>query len=863
MVIDFSIVMRALIWLRQDLRDAVRSLRRTRTVTVAAIATLALGIGATTAIFSLVEAVLLRRLSVAAPDRLYFIAHGVGDTLSTASHYPWFERIQAVDGIFDGVTAYNIRELRVWSPEGVERLVGQYVSGNYHTVVGAPLQVGRGFSSEDDRVVTPIAVISDGYWSRRFGRSPDVLGKTLAVAGHSVTIVGVTAAGFVGMQPGRQVDITLPISLRVQDDPEFLTRIDTWTSMPLVARLKQDVAIVEARSTVAAAYLSYMALPPNQPFSRAAGGQLREATLQAAAQGSDALRRRYRTPLRALMAMVAVVLLITCANVASLLLMRAPARAREIAIRMSLGASRKRVVCQLLTESGLLAVCGGALGLLLAAWGTEFVSWLFRTALNPVVIDLQPDARVLAFALVISLLTGLAFGVAPAWRATGTDLAQALKPGEAAWRGGRRRLGHHALVGAQIAMCFVLVFGAGLFGRTLQNLHNVETGFRKDSVVVFALDVLDSAFDAKRLAPLCSDVIARMLARPDVRSGSCSTMSPVATNTEGRAVTVPGSGREPRNTPVVYANSIDAGYFRTLGIDVIRGRAITDQDTAASTRVGVLSEGMARYFFGEADPLGRTFSFGVEGDRPADHDRRNGPRRAPAVARVPTVHGLHAACAARRAREGAGCGDQDLGPDHGCRVDSAGRAPGVDPRPGGVLREEHGRTVRRVARGRTSSDHAVGVVRAAGAGSGLHRSLRCHVVRRSPPRAGHRNQAGAGRQPVTDPRSGPSPFGPPDDRWYRARRGHGHRGLSFGVELPVRRSAGRSRHIDICDRCSGCDVTHRGLPASSTRRASRPLRHAADGVAESADSSAIVGRQVVRLLVTMFMRYAATAGQNR
>ena len=602
--------MRALIWLRQDLRDAVRSLRRTRSVTVAAIATLALGIGATTAIFSLVEAVLLRRLSVAAPDRLYFIAHGVGDTLSTASHYPWFERIQAVDGIFDGVAAYNIRELRVWSPDGVERLVGQYVSGNYHTVVGAPLHVGRGFSSEDDRVVTPIAVISDGYWSRRFGRSPDVLGKTLAVAGHSVTIVGVTAAGFVGMQPGRQIDITLPISLRIQDDPEFLTRIDTWTSMPLVARLKPDVDIVEARSTVAAAYRSYMALPPNQPFSRAAGGQLREATLQAAAQGSDALRRRYRTPLRALMAMVAVVLLITCANVASLLLMRAPARARELAIRMSLGASRNRVVCQLLTESGLLAVCGGALGLLLASWGTEFVSWLFRTALNPVVIDLQPDARVLAFALVISLLTGLAFGVAPAWRATGTDLAQALKPGEAAWRGGRRRLGHHALVGAQIAMCFVLVFGAGLFGRTLQNLHNVETGFRKDSVVVFALDILDSAFDAQRLAPLCSDVIARMLARPDVRSGSCSTMSPVATNTEGRAVTVPGSGREPRNTPVVYANSIDAGYFRTLGIDVIRGRAITDQDTATSNRVGVLSEGMARYFFGEADPLGRTFSFG-------------------------------------------------------------------------------------------------------------------------------------------------------------------------------------------------------------------------------------------------------------
>ena len=171
MVIDSGTGMRVLTWLRQDVRDALRSLRRTRTLTFAAIATLALGIGATTAIFSLVEAVLLRRLPVAAPDRLYFITHGANDILSTASHYPWFERIKQIEGIFDGVAAYNIRDFKVSSSDGVERIVGQYVSGNYHAVIGAPLQLGRGFSAEDDRMLTPIAVISHGYWSRRFGRS--------------------------------------------------------------------------------------------------------------------------------------------------------------------------------------------------------------------------------------------------------------------------------------------------------------------------------------------------------------------------------------------------------------------------------------------------------------------------------------------------------------------------------------------------------------------------------------------------------------------------------------------------------------------------------------------------------------------
>src|SRR5687768_7086964 len=372
------------LWL--DLRYALRSLRRTPTVTAAAIVTLALGIGAVTTVFSMFQAVLLRKLAVRAPEQLYFVAHRAGDNSSTSSNYPWYERVAQHTDVFAGVTAYNVRDLKVSSAQGVETVPGQYASGNYHSVIGAPFALGRGFTSENDRTFTPIAVISYDYWTRRFGRDPNVLGTTVTVGGHQVTIVGVTARGFNGMQPGGSLDITLPLSIRVQDDPEFVSRTDTWTSMPLIVRLRDGVELARAQSAIASTYRSHMSLPANVNFSQTRG-QLREGVLQPAARGADRLRRAYETPLQVLLGMVGVVLLIACVNFANLLLTRAPARAREVAVRMSIGASRRRVAAELLTESTLLAVGGGALGILLAAWGTELVSKLFRTGLRPIVID--------------------------------------------------------------------------------------------------------------------------------------------------------------------------------------------------------------------------------------------------------------------------------------------------------------------------------------------------------------------------------------------------------------------------------------------------------------------------------------------
>ena len=602
-------------WLQQDLRSAARGLKRTPVLTFALIATLALAIGANTAVFSIVQAVLLRALPVTTPSQLYFVAHGVTEPLSTSSHYPWFERVSRQTDVFSGVAAYHVRDFKVASGRGIERVVGQYVSGTYHAVVGVPFHLGRGFSREHDRAFNPIAVISDGYWAARFGRGEDVIGRTLTVGGHAVTIVGVTAAGFHGMVPGQQIDVTLPLSMRVQDDPEFLAQTDTWTSMPLVVRLASGVDPSQARAVIASVYRDYMMLPDNQRYSRTADGQLRTATLLPAAQGSDRMRRTYDTPLRVLMGMVGLILLIACVNVANLLLMRAPVRAREVALRMALGASRPQVIRQLLTESVLLACCGGALGLLLAAWGTRFVSLLFGTSQRPILMDLQPDSGVLLFAAAVSVVTGVIFGLAPAWRTVQIDLAPTLQgarvPSAAYGRSGR-----HVLVVVQIVISLVLLFGAGLLAATLDNLRHVDGGFRTDSVVLFELDARDTMFPRARLPGLCDSVLDRVRAHPGVAAASCSTMSPVATNSEGRSVTVPGfTSASP--SPIVYANSIDAGYFDTLDVALVRGRGVSAHDTATSNRVAVLSESMARYYFGDADPIGRTFTFGrAEGATP-------------------------------------------------------------------------------------------------------------------------------------------------------------------------------------------------------------------------------------------------------
>jgi predicted permease len=622
------------IW--QDVRSAARSLRHSPGFAAAAVGTLTLGIGANTTIFSLAEAVLLRTLPVTAPGELFFVAHRDGDDVGTAANFPWYERVQRRTGAFAGVTTYTIRDFKVDTGDGLDQVVGQYAAGNYHAVVGVPIALGRGFSSEPDRppASSPIAVISDAYWARRFGRSPDVIGRTLVIGGRPVTIVGVTAPGFEGLQPGRSIAVTLPLSLRLETDPEYVSASDSWYNMPIVVRLNTGGSAAAAESLLRADFREHMS-QEGIGFGRGSDGQLqRVATLLPAARGVDRLRREYERPLQLFAGMVAVVLLIACVNVANLLLARGTARARELAIRLAIGASRRRVIRQLLVESILLALTAGLLGYLLAGWGARFITAVLRTGQNPTVIDAQHDASVLIFSIALATITGLTFGLVPAFRATKLDLTPALRAGaHGAVRG--RFGGRKTLVAAQVALSVVLVFGAALLVRTLQNLHTVEGGFDRRDVVLFALDSLDTSFPRERMAPLCADVLDRVRARPGVSSASCSTMSPVDTMSQ----TIPISHPQPPpgpNAGDVYSNRITPQYFQTFGIAVVRGRLFTDRDAADSPRVAIVNETFARHFFPRGDALGQTVAFfravvlpativGIVRD--AKHDLRGAPPR--------------------------------------------------------------------------------------------------------------------------------------------------------------------------------------------------------------------------------------------
>ena len=600
-----------------DLRYAIRQLRQSPAFTVVAVVSLALGIGANTAIFSLLDAVLFRTLPVKNPQELYYLAHGSGPQVQTSSNYPLFERYKELD-IFSGVTASIGQSFKVATADGVELVTGQFVSGNYHAVLGVPIAIGRGFSSEPDRDLgrTPVAVISDSYWNRRFGRSPDVIGKALTVRGRPVTIVGVTAPGFHGLVAGSRagIDITLPISVRALDDSRFLDDHGGWMPLVLVGRLKPGISESQALSATDAAFQRYMQEPEQQWIRASLATEFtdlfRSAALLPANRGSDGLRSQYTGRLGVLMAMVGIVLLIACANLANLMLARAAARARELAVRMSIGAGRLRLVRQLLTESLLVSLCGAGLGLLVANWSSDAILSLFSTGQNPIQLDVTLNSRVLLFTTIISLLTGIGSGLLPAIRATRVDVTSALKVSERLVDRGRRSATRNALVVAQVALCVMVIAAAGLLVRSLRNLQTLEAGFERENVVLFNLDARGPELSLIRRARFYSDLLDRLHELPGVQSAAYSTRSPVDFSSGTRRLFVPGVDAEGLHG--VSTNVVTPEYFQVFGMGLIRGRAFTDQDRAGTAKVAIVSDSTARFYFGQSDPLGRTLRLGDE-----------------------------------------------------------------------------------------------------------------------------------------------------------------------------------------------------------------------------------------------------------
>ena len=605
-------------WLWQDVRYSLRLMKRAPAFTAVAVLSLGLGIGANTAIFSLIDVVLLRPLPVTRPGELYFLAHGEGDFPGTSSNYPLLERYRSAP-VFSGVTAFRARAFRVSTEGAVELVPGQFVSGNYHAVVGAPIIHGRGFVSEPDRPSgdAETAVISEGYWVRRFGRAPDVLGRTLAVEGRTVTIVGVTAARFGGFAPETSIEITLPLSLYVLTDAKFLDSSDGFTSMPIVARLRRDVSESQALAAADTLFQRFM----EEPAVRWARAQKTDAYSRArlvpAGRGGYGLRQQYRVPLLALMGMAALVLLIASANIANLLLARSSARAREVAMRLCAGAGRWRLVRQFLTESVVLALAGGAAGLLFAHWGTALIVTLFSSWQQPLGLDVSMNIRVFAFASGIALATGLAFGVAPALRATAVDLTPILKGNQGGGATGGLSLLNRGIIVAQVALCVVVVAVAALLGQSVRNLKAQQAGFDPARVLLLDLDSASPVRPASERRALYAEVLDRLATLRGVTSASASTMTPIHTAGTFRGLALAGLPNTP-DARGVFANEVTGQYFQTLGIRVLRGRAFTDQDVAPGRRTAVINERTARYVFGDADPIGRTIAWTSAPDDPIE-----------------------------------------------------------------------------------------------------------------------------------------------------------------------------------------------------------------------------------------------------
>jgi predicted permease len=599
--------------LAQDLRYAFRTIRHSPGFTSAAVLSLGLGIGANTAVFSVLDAVLLRSLPVRDPKQLWIFAHRGGGEPSTGCNYHHYETLREGGRSFADLMAFWPLELKVRVGPEYEALTGQYVTTNYFSALGVQPLFGRAFTDGDSE--QPVALVSHGWWRRRLGGSPDVIGKGIVIAGVPLTIVGVTPPEFFGMQVGNAVDVSLPFGLQPRVSPEFgdrrAEREGTW-GLRIVGRLKPAVEPETARAEVAGLLGPWIAELARRNDNRL--GSWARVELLPGGMGFDGLRRSFSRPLQVLMAIAGLVLLISCANVANLLLARAASRSRELAVRLAIGASRRRLIRQLLTESALLAALGGMLGLLLAVAGVRGIVALLSSGASPVVLSAAPDARILAFTAASCLLTALLFGTTPAFRSARLDPLPALKqhPHESrlpAGMGGRK-----LLVAFQVSLSLLLLVGAGLFVRSLENIRALETGFAAERLLLVTFSPLGTGGSGQqlweRLGVFYAEVLERVRALPLVEAASLSNLGPLSGDNQTRRFSTKDfSPRDPADQ-VVVVNTVSAGFFETMGIPLLRGRSFAE--TRDARDVAILSETAARFYFGGRDPVGQGFRIGPD-----------------------------------------------------------------------------------------------------------------------------------------------------------------------------------------------------------------------------------------------------------
>jgi predicted permease len=590
----------------QDLRYAIRALRSSPGFATVAILSLALGIGANTAIFSLIDSVMLKTLPVSHPEELLQVTSLRNGDIFTN---PIWEQIRDRQDVFSGIFAYSLNRYNSASGGEVHYVEGNKVSGRFFETLGVHSVLGRTLTAGDDQRGCPgTAVLSYDFWQRAYGGRADILGKPISLDGHPFSIIGVTQPGFFGVDVGHAAEVMVPIctdAIIMPENNSLDRRGDWWLNIIGRPKLGISPAQCKARLNTLGPEIFRVTVGLNWKPEDQASYLKNSFAAVPAGNGVSYLRSQYRLALLTLMVIVGVVLLIACANVANLLLARGAARQREIAIRMALGSGRARLIRQLLTESLLLSLCGAALGLLFAQWGTRLLVSLLSNSRSSVFLDLSIDGRMLGFTTAVAIFTGLLFGLAPAWRATRIQPQSAMKANSrGVLEGSRFGLGK-ALVMFQVALSLVLVAGAGLMLATFWKLGALDTGFDRRNVLLVRLDLRNANYPPEQRAAVWRQVLDSVRAIPGVRSASISGVTPIAGNT-WQEDGLMDSGKVLH----AYLNVVSPKYFETMGTPFLGGRDFDTHDTPQSSMVAIVNETFAKRYGG----LGRTYRL-MNGDK--------------------------------------------------------------------------------------------------------------------------------------------------------------------------------------------------------------------------------------------------------
>jgi predicted permease len=606
----------------QDLRYAVRQLRKSPGFTAVAVLTLALGIGANTAIFTVVNALLLKMLPVKNPQELVIVGNPTdpnrrsnGTPSTEVYSYPLYKELRDRNSVFSGLAAaatdHHIEVTTRDSDTDAEKIIGRMVSGDYFNVLGLQAAAGRLFSDSDDTAegANPVAVLGYSYWQRRYASSlSSVIGSQIRLNGFPFTIIGVTPPGFEGDVVGEQMLVFVPLSMQPQ-----IVRGRHWRNtgntswLCLIGRLKPGLTATQAEANLNLVFQQalkgdYGAALSADDRSAIAGLSI---SVSAGGGGLSELRGSYRVPLMLLIGIVGLVLLIACVNVANLLLARASVRNREVAVRLAIGASARRLLQQLLTESMLLAALGGIAGSVLAVWGVRILVNIFDSTAT---LPLVPDMRVLGFTVAVILLTGILFGLVPALRTLQVQVSPALKDSNRTTPGSPSRFSWgKALITGQVALSLLVLFAAGLLVRSLQKLMTQDFGYRRDHLVIARTDPTSAGYSNDQMKALAKQLAAKLESTPGVRAVTYSTNGLFAHTENSDAILVPGFQPAAPEARAAAEDYVGPNYFGVVGIPILAGRGIEPEDTSTSTRVAVVNEAMVKYFFAGQNPIGRQF----------------------------------------------------------------------------------------------------------------------------------------------------------------------------------------------------------------------------------------------------------------